>query len=109
MLLSLSAVKAPCCWGSRQRARRTPSHNRAQWPLGWTSIKRTIQSVSRAEVAANSVARIGPVTSTTSSRGGVEYTSTSLRVAPLRDTDWMVRLIDVHPNGHCALLCDGVL
>jgi putative CocE/NonD family hydrolase len=26
-----------------------------------------------------------------------------------RDTDWMVRLIDVHPNGHAALLCDGVL
>lgn len=26
-----------------------------------------------------------------------------------RDTDWMMRLIDVHPNGHCALLCDGVL
>jgi putative CocE/NonD family hydrolase len=26
-----------------------------------------------------------------------------------RDTDWMVRLIDVHPNGYAALLTDGVL
>ena len=25
-----------------------------------------------------------------------------------RDTDWMMRLIDVHPDGHAALLCDGV-
>ena len=26
-----------------------------------------------------------------------------------RDTDWMMRLIDVRPDGHCALLCDAVL
>lgn len=26
-----------------------------------------------------------------------------------KDTDWMIRLVDVHPNDHCALLCDGVL
>jgi putative CocE/NonD family hydrolase len=26
-----------------------------------------------------------------------------------RDTDWMVRLIDVHPDGYSALLCDGVM
>lgn len=26
-----------------------------------------------------------------------------------RDTDWMVRLIDVHPDGYAAMLCDGVL
>ncbi len=26
-----------------------------------------------------------------------------------RDTDWMVRLIDVHPNGYAALLTDGVI
>ena len=26
-----------------------------------------------------------------------------------RDTDWMVRLIDVYPDGYAALLCDGVL
>lgn len=26
-----------------------------------------------------------------------------------RDTDWMVRLLDVHPSGYAALLCDGVL
>ena len=26
-----------------------------------------------------------------------------------RDTDWMVRLVDVHPDGYAALLCDGVL
>jgi len=26
-----------------------------------------------------------------------------------RDTDWMVRLIDVHPDGYAALLTDGVL
>src|SRR5262249_12530364 len=26
-----------------------------------------------------------------------------------RDTDWMMRLIDVRPDGHCALLCDGVI
>jgi putative CocE/NonD family hydrolase len=26
-----------------------------------------------------------------------------------RDTDWMMRLIDVHPDGRCALLCDGVM
>jgi putative CocE/NonD family hydrolase len=25
------------------------------------------------------------------------------------DTDWMVRLIDVRPDGYAALLCDGVL
>jgi putative CocE/NonD family hydrolase len=25
------------------------------------------------------------------------------------DTDWMVRLIDVHPDGKAALLCDGVM
>ena len=26
-----------------------------------------------------------------------------------RDTDWMVRLIDIWPDGYAALLCDGVL
>jgi putative CocE/NonD family hydrolase len=26
-----------------------------------------------------------------------------------RDTDWMVRLLDVHPNGYAALLADGVI
>jgi putative CocE/NonD family hydrolase len=26
-----------------------------------------------------------------------------------RDTDWMVRLVDVHPDGRAALLCDGVI
>jgi putative CocE/NonD family hydrolase len=26
-----------------------------------------------------------------------------------RDTDWMVRLIDVHPDGRAILLCDGVI
>src|SRR5262249_36881854 len=26
-----------------------------------------------------------------------------------KDTDWMVRLIDVHPDGYAALLCDGVI
>jgi putative CocE/NonD family hydrolase len=26
-----------------------------------------------------------------------------------RDTDWMVRLVDVQPDGYAALLCDGVL
>ena len=26
-----------------------------------------------------------------------------------RDTDWMVRLVDVHPDGYAALLCDGVI
>ncbi len=26
-----------------------------------------------------------------------------------RDTDWMMRLIDVQPDGYAALLCDGVL
>lgn len=26
-----------------------------------------------------------------------------------RDTDWMVRLIDVRPDGYAALLCDGVM
>src|SRR5205814_7339417 len=26
-----------------------------------------------------------------------------------RDTDWMVRLIDVHPDGNAAFLCDGVM
>jgi putative CocE/NonD family hydrolase len=26
-----------------------------------------------------------------------------------RDTDWMMRLIDVYPDGRCALLCDGVI
>jgi putative CocE/NonD family hydrolase len=35
---------------------------------------------------------------------GKLYASTSAR-----DTDWMVRLIDVHPDGYAALLCDGVL
>ncbi len=32
------------------------------------------------------------------------YASTSAR-----DTDWMVRLVDVHPDGRASLLCDGVL
>ena len=32
------------------------------------------------------------------------YSATSAR-----DTDWMVRLIDVYPGGYAALLCDGVL
>jgi uncharacterized protein len=39
----------------------------------------------------------GPITATL-------YASTSAR-----DTDWMVRLIDVHPDGYASLLCDGVL
>jgi len=26
-----------------------------------------------------------------------------------RDTDWMIRLVDVHPDGYAAFLCDGVL
>jgi putative CocE/NonD family hydrolase len=26
-----------------------------------------------------------------------------------RDTDWMMRLVDVHPDGYAALLADGVL
>jgi putative CocE/NonD family hydrolase len=26
-----------------------------------------------------------------------------------KDTDWMVRLIDVQPNGYAGLLCDGVI
>jgi putative CocE/NonD family hydrolase len=26
-----------------------------------------------------------------------------------RDTDWMVRLIDVYPDGYAALLCDGLI
>ena len=30
-------------------------------------------------------------------------------VTSARDTDWMVRLVDVHPDGYAALLCDGVL
>jgi uncharacterized protein len=29
--------------------------------------------------------------------------------SPARDTDWMMRLIDVHPDGRCTLLCDGVI
>jgi putative CocE/NonD family hydrolase len=40
---------------------------------------------------------IGPITAKL-------YAATSAR-----DTDWMVRLIDVHPDGYAALLCDGVL
>jgi len=32
------------------------------------------------------------------------YASTSAR-----DTDWMVRLVDVFPDGYAALLCDGVM
>ena len=26
-----------------------------------------------------------------------------------RDTDWMVRLIDVYPDGYAAFLCEGVM
>jgi putative CocE/NonD family hydrolase len=26
-----------------------------------------------------------------------------------RDTDWMVRLVDVHPDGYAAFLCEGVM
>ncbi len=26
-----------------------------------------------------------------------------------RDTDWMVRLIDVHPDGYAAMLCEGLM
>jgi len=40
---------------------------------------------------------VGPITAKL-------YAATSAR-----DTDWMVRLVDVHPDGYAALLCDGVL
>ena len=40
---------------------------------------------------------VGPVQATL-------FASTSAR-----DTDWMVRLVDVFPDGRAALLCDGVL
>ena len=49
----------------------TPSHKKAAEPSGETSHSRTIQSVSRAEVAANSLASIGPITSTFSVSSGV--------------------------------------
>ena len=39
---------------------------------------------------------VGPITAKL-------YAATSAR-----DTDWMVRLVDVHPDGHAALLCDGL-
>ncbi len=40
---------------------------------------------------------IGPITAKL-------YAATSAR-----DTDWMVRLVDVHPDGYAALLCDGII
>jgi putative CocE/NonD family hydrolase len=48
-----------------------------------------------------------PLTDDVEVTGPVEarlYAATSAR-----DTDWMVRLIDVQPDGYAALLCDGVL
>jgi putative CocE/NonD family hydrolase len=48
-----------------------------------------------------------PLTEDVEVTGPVEarlYAATSAR-----DTDWMVRLIDVQPDGYAALLCDGVL
>jgi putative CocE/NonD family hydrolase len=48
-----------------------------------------------------------PLTEEVEVTGPVEaklYASTSAR-----DTDWMVRLIDVRADGHAALLCDGVI
>lgn len=48
-------------------------------------------------VLTESVEVIGPVSAKL-------YAATSTR-----DTDWMVRLIDVYPNGYAALLCDGVM
>jgi uncharacterized protein len=40
---------------------------------------------------------IGPITAKL-------YAATSAR-----DTDWMIRLVDVHPDGYAALLCDGII
>ncbi len=48
-----------------------------------------------------------PLTEEVEVTGPIEaklYAATSAR-----DTDWMMRLIDVHPDGYAALLCDGVL
>ena len=68
----------------------------------------------------------GPVDSRPAARGDdvLVYTTTPLAqdlevVGPItaklyaatsaKDTDWMLRLIDVHPDGHAAFLCDGVM
>ena len=40
---------------------------------------------------------VGPITAKL-------YAATSAR-----DTDWMVRLVDVQPDGYAALLCDGII
>ena len=40
---------------------------------------------------------VGPITAKL-------YASTSAG-----DTDWMVRLVDVHPDGYAAFLCEGVM
>lgn len=40
---------------------------------------------------------VGPITARL-------YAATSAR-----DTDWMVRLVDVHPDGYAAFLCEGVM
>lgn len=48
-----------------------------------------------------------PLTEDVEAIGPIE--ATLFAATSARDTDWMMRLIDVRPDGHCALLCDGVL
>ena len=63
--------------GERYLARIIPSARFLAYPEGLTSTSLATKSVSRAELDANSVTVIGPVTSMYCSNGGVVYTSTS--------------------------------
>ncbi|MHB1330023.1 MAG: CocE/NonD family hydrolase [Gemmatimonadales bacterium] len=62
-----------------------------------SSSRRNDVLVYQTPVLTEQVTVIGPVEATL-------YATTSAR-----DTDWMVRLVDVHPDGYAALLADGVI
>ena len=63
----------------RHRARMIPSVRFSAVPHSLTSTSLAVKSVSGADDDAYRVATIGPVTSRSSGRGSVEYTSTSAR------------------------------
>lgn len=62
-----------------------------------TSAARADVLVYTTPVLKEEVEVVGPITAKL-------YAATSAR-----DTDWMVRLVDVHPDGYAAFLCEGVM
>ena len=63
----------------RNLARTIPSHSAIALPSGSTSVSAAVKSVSTLSDAAHIVAKIGPVTSTSSDKTSVVNTSTSAR------------------------------